>query len=95
MGQTGGNMLKAYRQAGEGLIEVTADQVETALWIDLLQPTADEVAQVAALGLTVPPLSEMEEIEISNRPSLGRRPAPIIPRLPPTRRLRSPASRST
>ena len=60
-------MIKAYQQAGEGLAEVAADQVATALWIDLLQPTAEEVAMVAALGLTVPPLSEMEEIEISNR----------------------------
>lgn len=60
-------MLKPYRQEGEGLVEVTPDQTATALWIDLLQPTAEETATVATLGLTIPPLAEMEEIEISNR----------------------------
>ncbi|MDQ1849106.1 magnesium transporter CorA family protein [Gemmobacter fulvus] len=38
-----------------------------ALWIDLYRPLPTQVADVAALGLTVPTLADMEEIEISNR----------------------------
>lgn len=38
-----------------------------AVWIDLYRPTDDQVAQVTALGVEVPTLADMEEIEISNR----------------------------
>ena len=41
--------------------------VQTAQWIDLVTPDAEEAAQVAALGLEVPSLADMEEIELSNR----------------------------
>jgi magnesium transporter len=39
-----------------------------AIWIDLCQPQVEEAAAVqAALGVAVPTLADMEEIEISNR----------------------------
>ncbi len=38
-----------------------------ALWIDLYSPLAAQTAAVAALGIAVPTLEDMEEIEISNR----------------------------
>lgn len=38
-----------------------------ALWIDLFRPTEADTAAVAALGIEVPTLEDMEEIEISNR----------------------------
>jgi magnesium transporter len=61
-------MLNAFRQNGHGLIRLDAAMsLDDALWIDLLNPTEAEVAEVARFGLTVPTLAEMEEIEISNR----------------------------
>jgi magnesium transporter len=42
--------------------------VASAVWIDLLQPTAEEIAQVsAATGLRVPTESQISEIESSSR----------------------------
>jgi magnesium transporter len=42
--------------------------VSSAVWIDLLQPTAEEIAQVsAATGLRVPTESQVSEIESSSR----------------------------
>lgn len=38
-----------------------------ALWIDLYKPLASQVSHVADLGIPVPTLEDMEEIEISNR----------------------------
>jgi magnesium transporter len=38
-----------------------------AIWIDLYRPQPEQTARVAALGVTVPTLEDMEEIEISNR----------------------------
>jgi len=37
------------------------------VWIDLYRPMPAQVAAVAALGVAVPTLADMEEIEISNR----------------------------
>ncbi len=45
-----------------------AAAVASAVWIDLLQPTAEEIAQVsAATGLRVPTESQVSEIESSSR----------------------------
>jgi magnesium transporter len=41
--------------------------VDGAVWIDLYRPDPDAVAAIAALGVDVPTLADMEEIEISNR----------------------------
>ncbi len=61
-------MLYAYRVHGNRLIRLTADEdIAGATWIDLYRPTDAQVAAVAALGVEVPTLEDMEEIEISNR----------------------------
>jgi len=67
-------MLHAYKPLPRGLArlgqqsptEVDADLVQ-ALWIDLYRPLDSQVKAVEALGLDVPTLADMEEIEISNR----------------------------
>ncbi|SNT76374.1 magnesium transporter CorA family protein [Paracoccus seriniphilus] len=43
-----------------------ADLAE-AIWIDMIQPTDAEIACLRDLGVAVPSLADMEEIEISNR----------------------------
>ncbi len=58
-------MLTAYALSGDALLPGAA--LESALWIDLLQPDAAELAAMAALGIEVPTLADMEEIELSNR----------------------------
>ncbi len=58
-------MLHAYQEIDSRLFPT--DSVDQAIWIDLFAPTADEVATVATLGVEVPTLEDMEEIEISNR----------------------------
>lgn len=58
-------MLTAYAVSGERLLP--GAPLETAIWIDLCLPDAAEVAAVAALGVDVPSLADMEEIELSNR----------------------------
>jgi len=61
-------MLYAYRDRNGRLerMEAGAD-IGAALWIDLYAPQEAQVAAVAALGLEVPTLQDMEEIEISSR----------------------------
>lgn len=61
-------MLDAYDIDGSALRRMTSDApLDQARWIDLREPTGPEAGQVAALGLHVPTLAEMEEIELSNR----------------------------
>ena len=61
-------MLAAYLPAGSGLSPLGPEQpLEDALWIDLHAPDAAETARIEALGIGVPTLEDMEEIEISNR----------------------------
>lgn len=61
-------MLTAYHYADKRLEPMPADSaLQDAEWIDLFCATPDEEAQVRALGIDVPTLAEMEEIEISNR----------------------------
>ena len=63
-------MLTIYDTSKTGLIRRTGDQtlrLET-VWIDLLEPTAEEdKAMEAALGIDIPTRAEMREIEPSNR----------------------------
>ena len=61
-------MLFAYAhdQGRLTVLDPSADLAQ-ALWIDLYRPQHDEAARVAALGVEVPTLEDMEEIEISNR----------------------------
>ncbi len=61
-------MLFAYRPNGPRLQRLSPGAPLTdALWIDLYKPLASQVQQVAELGIPVPTLEDMEEIEISNR----------------------------
>jgi magnesium transporter len=61
-------MLKAYRIDGRRLMPLDpGEDLTRAAWIDLYRPMEDQVAAVATLGIEVPTLADMEEIEISNR----------------------------
>ncbi|MFV0333498.1 MAG: CorA family divalent cation transporter [Tropicimonas sp.] len=62
-------MLRAYRSAGDALlpVEPAGARLGEALWIDLCQPTAAEVAAVEALGIAVPEREAMEELQLSSR----------------------------
>jgi magnesium transporter len=58
----------AWERDGTRLAALGAGKpLSDALWIDLYRPQPEQVAQVAALGVEVPTLEDMEEIEISNR----------------------------
>jgi magnesium transporter len=61
-------MLFAYRET-DGRLErlPPGADVSAAVWIDLYRPQPEQVTAVAALGVEVPTLAEMEEIELSNR----------------------------
>lgn len=61
-------MLIAYDHVEARLLPLpSGTDLKRAMWIDLFNGSADEVAQVNALGFEVPTLEEMEEIEVSNR----------------------------
>ncbi|HUJ02504.1 MAG TPA: magnesium transporter CorA family protein [Rhizomicrobium sp.] len=65
-------MLKAYRQLNGGLRGADIAEGEAipadSLWLDLLNPTAEERRAVdAALGMELPTRADMEEIEVSSR----------------------------
>ncbi len=66
-----GRRLQRIAIAGGSLAEDTADATvvipDDAIWIDLYRPLAAQVEAVARLGIDVPTLADMEEIEISNR----------------------------
>lgn len=61
-------MLRAFRTEGGRLMQIAPqDDLADAVWIDLFRPTDAEVAAMLPFGIAVPSLTEMEEIEISNR----------------------------
>ncbi len=61
-------MLFAYDVAGGKLRHLPPEGgLLQAVWIDLLTPLPAQVEAVTALGVDVPSLADMEEIEISNR----------------------------
>jgi magnesium transporter len=61
-------MLTAYLSFDNRLQPLPAEaDLSQAAWIDVFSPTPEEEARVRALGVDVPTLAEMEEIEISNR----------------------------
>jgi magnesium transporter len=61
-------MLTAYATADGHLHRLPPEaDLAAAVWIDLERPDAAEVARVTALGITVPTLEDMEEIELSAR----------------------------
>ena len=61
-------MLYAYTtRAGKIVRLQPGDELQSAIWIDLVQPGDAEIRQLREIGVDVPSLAEMEEIEISNR----------------------------
>ena len=60
-------MLFAYRPEAGKLLHLPPQALERAVWIDLYRPLPAQSEAVAGLGLALPTLAEMEEIEISNR----------------------------
>lgn len=60
-------MLDAYIPQGNGLRPLAGQDLSQALWIDLYRPLDRQVQQAEELGVEIPTLDDMEEIEISNR----------------------------
>lgn len=61
-------MLNAYHTASGALAPLPdGAPLAGAIWIDLFDPTDAQSKAVADLGVDVPTLADMEEIEISNR----------------------------
>lgn len=61
-------MLFAYVADGAKLTQLpTSSDLHQALWVDLYRPMPEQVSRVRELGVDVPTLADMEEIEISNR----------------------------
>ncbi len=61
-------MIYAYSPGPGGLSRLDQGRpLAEALWIDLYRPLDAQVREVEALGIAVPTLADMEEIEISNR----------------------------
>lgn len=46
---------------------VAEDRSDASLWINLTEPDEAEIAGMSALGVHVPSLADMEEIEVSSR----------------------------
>ncbi|MFN0116619.1 MAG: magnesium transporter CorA family protein [Paracoccaceae bacterium] len=61
-------MLFAYALDRDRLLRLPPEApLDAAVWVDLFAPQPEQVARVEALGVPVPTLADMEEIEISNR----------------------------
>ena len=61
-------MLRAYAKDGNRLTPLLPGTPLTgAVWIDLYRPLPEQVAETNALGVEVPTLEDMSEIEISSR----------------------------
>jgi magnesium transporter len=61
-------MLFAYAPDSAKLRLLPSDaDLASAIWVDLCRPAPDEVTRVVGLGVEVPTLEDMEEIELSNR----------------------------
>jgi magnesium transporter len=61
-------MLYAYATRNGRIVRLDRDaDLGQAAWIDLIKPGDDEIAVLRTMGVDVPTLADMEEIEISNR----------------------------
>ena len=61
-------MMYAYQEIAGKLLRLGPEAgLAGAAWIDLYRPLPAQIAAVAELGIEVPTLEDMEEIEISNR----------------------------
>jgi magnesium transporter len=64
----GRKMQFAYQVVAGKLVRMAHDASwADAIWIDLYKPLPGQVDKATALGIEVPTLADMEEIEISNR----------------------------
>ena len=60
--------MLALHPTGDPGAPLTPERLRAGLWIDLLEPTPEEIALVqSALGVELPTRSEMQEIEVSSR----------------------------
>lgn len=61
-------MLYAYTSRDGRIVRLERGaDLSQAIWIDMIQPRDEEMAALAELGVHIPTLADMEEIEISNR----------------------------
>lgn len=61
-------MMFAYAADGAKLRQLpNGADLGQAVWVDLYRPMPDQIERVRTLGVDVPTLADMEEIEISNR----------------------------
>ena len=63
-------MIRTFANTGNRFVlsSETLEQLDSAVWIDILCPSKDEETAVErALGIDVPTLEEMSEIEVSSR----------------------------
>ena len=57
-------MMRAFAKAGAKLVALPeGEPLDSALWIDLWSPTPQQTEAVGALGIEVPTLADMEEID--------------------------------
>ncbi|WBU55679.1 magnesium transporter CorA family protein [Paracoccus sediminicola] len=76
-------MLRAYiRQDNHLALLEPGQSPAQAIWIDLYRPLPAQIDAVSALGITVPTLEDMAEIEISSRLYLDGRIAYMTAMLP-------------
>lgn len=63
-------MIRTFANAGNRFVlsSETLEHLDSAVWIDILRPSRDEETAIErALGIDVPTLEEMSEIEVSSR----------------------------
>lgn len=63
-------MIRTFANADNRFIITgeTLEYIDTAIWVDILRPSKDEETAVErALGIDVPTIEEMSEIEVSSR----------------------------
>ena len=63
-------MIRTFANAGNRFVlaSETLEQLDSAVWVDILRPSKDEETAIErALGIDVPTLEEMSEIEVSSR----------------------------
>lgn len=61
-------MMRLFSRSGSGLEELPAGAAPAgAAWIDLAEPTGAEAAMLSGLGIDMPSLADMREIEVSSR----------------------------
>jgi magnesium transporter len=60
--------MLSLHPTGDPAASLTPERLRASLWIDLQEPTPEEIALVqSALGVELPTRSEMQEIEVSSR----------------------------